>query len=54
MSSTRKPYLSDVSDGEWAFVAPDLVLLAEDAGQRRYPLREVFNGQRYIVQNWDA
>jgi len=31
-------------------VAPYLVLLAEDAGQRRYPLREVFNGLRYIVR----
>jgi transposase len=50
MSSTRTPYPSDVSDDEWAFVAPYLVLLAEDASQRRYPLREVFNGLRYIVR----
>lgn len=48
--STRTPYPSDVSDEEWAFVAPYLVLLAEDAGQRRYALREVFNGLRYIVR----
>lgn len=41
MSSIRTPYPSDVSDDEWAFVAPYLVLLAEDASQRRYPLREV-------------
>ena len=53
MSSTRAirtPYPSDVSDEEWAFVAPYLVLLAEDASQRRYALREVFNGLRYIVR----
>jgi transposase len=50
MSSTRTPYPSDVSDEEWAFVAPYLSLLAEDAGQRKYPLREVFNGLRYIVK----
>jgi transposase len=50
MSSTRSPYPSDVSDDEWAFVAPYLTLLAEDAGQRTYPLREVFNGLRYIVK----
>ena len=50
MSSTCTPYPSDVSDEEWAFVAPYLVLLAEDASQRRYPLREVFNGLRYIVR----
>jgi transposase len=50
MSSTRLPYPSDVSDEEWAFVAPYLTLLADDAGQRKYPLREVFNGLRYIVK----
>lgn len=53
MSSTpspRKPYPSDVSDEEWAFVAPYLVLLPEDASQRRYALREVFNGLRYLVK----
>ncbi len=46
----RKPYPSDVSDEEWAFVAPYLTLLSETAGQRRYALREVFNGVRYIVK----
>jgi transposase len=47
---TRKPYPSDVSDEEWAFVAPYLTLLPQDAGQRRYDLREAFNGVRYIVK----
>ena len=46
----RKPYPSDVSDEEWAFVAPYLLLLPEDVSQRRYALREVFNGLRYIVR----
>ena len=50
-SSPRKPYPSDVSDDEWAFIAPYLTLLAEDAGQRRYPLREVFNALRYLVRS---
>jgi len=45
----RKPYPSDVSDDEWAFVAPYLTLMTEDAPQRKYSLREVFNGLRYIV-----
>src|SRR5690242_4409127 len=49
MSSTRKPYPSDVSDDEWAFLMPYLTLLAEDVSRRKYPLREVFNGLRYIV-----
>jgi transposase len=46
----RKPYLSDVSDDEWAFVAPYLTLMDEEAPQRRHDLREVFNGLRYIVR----
>ncbi len=46
----RKAYPSDVSDDEWAFVAPYLTLMTEDAPQRVYPLREVFNGLRYIAR----
>ena len=45
----RKAYPSDVSDDEWAFVAPYLTLMREDAPQREHSLREVFNGLRYIV-----
>jgi transposase len=48
--STRNPYPSDVSDEEWAFVAPYLTLLPEDAGQRHYELREVYNGLRWMVR----
>src|SRR3989475_12466424 len=47
---SRKPYSTDVTDEEWAFVAPYLALLPEDAGQRRYALREVFNALRWIVR----
>lgn len=46
----RKPYPSDVSDDEWAFVAPYLTLMKEDAPQRDHCLREVFNGLRWIVR----
>jgi transposase len=46
----RKAYPSDVSDGEWAFVAPYVTLMTEDAPQRTHSLREVFNGLRYIVR----
>ena len=46
----RKPYPTDVSDDEWAFVAPYLTLVREDAPQRKYELREVFNGLRWIVR----
>lgn len=50
MSLPRKAYPSDVSDDEWALVAPYLTLVREDAGQRTHPLREVFNGLRYVVK----
>jgi transposase len=46
----RKPYPSDVSDDEWSFVAPYLILMKEDAPQREHDLREVFNGLRWIVR----
>jgi transposase len=48
--ANRKPYPSDVSDEEWAFVAPYLALIREDAPQREHDLREVFNGLRWIVR----
>jgi len=47
---TRKAYPSDVTDDEWAFVAPYLTLMKEDAPQRDHALREVFNGLRFIVR----
>src|SRR3954471_9094952 len=52
--TTRKPYPSDVSDEEWAFVAPYLALVREDAPQRNHHLREVFNGLRWIVRTGSA
>src|SRR5437763_16015315 len=48
--TARKPYPSDVSDEEWAFVAPYLALVREDAPQRKYELREVFNALRWMVR----
>jgi transposase len=50
----RQPYPSDVSDEEWAFVAPYLTLLREDAGQRAHGLREVFDALRYLVRTGGA
>jgi transposase len=46
----RKAYPSDVSDEEWTLVAPYLTLMTEEAPQCDFPLREVFNGLRYIVR----
>ena len=50
MNTARTPYPSDVSDGEWEFLLPYLTLMDEDAPQRKYPLRAVFNALRYIVK----
>jgi transposase len=50
MSEPRKAYPSDVTDDEWAFVAPYLALVREDAAQRVHDLREVFNALRYVVK----
>ena len=47
---TRTDYPSDVSDEEWAFCAPYLTLMEEDAPQRDYTLRGLFNALRYMIR----
>ena len=51
VGAARRAYPSDVSDDEWAFVAPYLTLMTPEAPQREHDLREVFNGLRYIVRS---
>ena len=46
----RRAYPSDVSDEEWALVAPYVTVMSETAPQRRYAVREVFNGLRWLVR----
>src|SRR5215204_857436 len=46
----RKPYPSDVTDEEWAFVAPYLTLMRPDAPQRVHDPREAFNALRWMVR----
>jgi transposase len=46
----RRPYPSDASDEEWAFVAPYLTLMDPDAPQREYELRDLFNALRWMVR----
>jgi transposase len=48
---THQPYPSDVSDAEWQFVVPYLCLLPEEAGQRAYNLRDVFDAARWLVRS---
>ena len=43
-------YPSDVTDEEWAFVLPYLLLCREDSPQRRHDLRAVFNAVRYLAR----
>jgi transposase len=50
MKTIRKSYPSDVSDTDWAFLVPYLTLMREDAPQREYPLRELYNGLCYVVK----
>jgi transposase len=47
---TRRSYPSDVTDDEWAFLAPYLTLMREDASQREYPLRELLDALRWLVK----
>jgi transposase len=50
----RKLSPSDASDEEWAFAAPYLALVREDAPQRTHDLREVLNGLRWVVRTGSA
>ena len=50
MSATRKSYPSDVMDGEWEFLLPEVCLMRADAPQRESPLRERFDALRYVVK----
>jgi transposase len=49
-TQVRKPSPTDVTDDEWAFLAPYLTLMNEEAPQRRHDLREVFDALRWIVR----
>ena len=46
----RRAYLTDVSDEEWAFVLPYLLLSREDNASRQHDLRALFDAVRYIVK----
>jgi transposase len=47
---TKTNYASDVTDEEWALCAPYLTLMREEAPQRDYSLRALFNAVRYMVR----
>ena len=47
-----KPYAypSDVTDEEWAFVLPHLLLSKEDSASRKHGLRAVFDAHGYLLR----
>ena len=47
---SRKVYPTDVTDEEWKFVAPYLTLMKEDAPQRTWALRDVFDAVRWMAK----
>ena len=49
-TTPRTRYPSDVADEEWAFLAPYLTLMRDDAPQRQHLLRELFKGLRFIAR----
>ena len=51
MGKARKVYPSDVTEEEWWFVLPYLLLCREDAGQREHDLRDVFDAVRYVARS---
>ena len=50
MKPKRKPYSSDLSDREWAILAPLMPLPAEEGREMEYEWREILNGIFYILR----
>ena len=46
----QAPYPTDVTDDEWAFVAPYLALMRPDAPRRVHEPREAYDALRWIVR----
>ena len=49
--NTKIRYPSDTTDEEWEFVASYLTLMKENAPQREYDLREVFDALRWMCRS---
>lgn len=47
----RKPYPTDVSDAEWALVAPYLTLMTEDVPQREHFLTGLRPGKALLARD---
>ena len=44
----RKPYPSDLTDGQWAILAPHMPAAAKRGAPRRVELREIVNALLYL------
>ncbi len=51
MARMPKSYLSDLTDEEWALVAPHLTLIREDAPRRVHSLRNIFTALRWMARS---
>lgn len=54
MTIRRKPYPSDLSDGEWQILEPLLPVEKEGGRHRGYALREVINALQYLIRGGGA
>ena len=45
----QNAYPLNLGDAEREFLAPFLTLMTDDAPQRKYPMRDLFNAIRYVV-----
>lgn len=51
MARKSKSYPSDMTDVEWALVAPYLTLMREYAPRREHFLRNIFNALRWMSRS---
>ncbi len=45
---TRKPYPSDLTNTQWALIAPTIPAVKPGGRPRKYDMREVVNGILYV------
>ena len=50
MSPPSRPYLTDVSDAEWAIVEPLLPPARPGGRPRKWPLRRIYDGIAYLLR----
>lgn len=46
----RRPYPSDMTDGQWAYLEPLLPAVRPGGRPRAHPLREIVDAMRYVLR----